>query len=273
MAALCVLASGCGGSTSETQTTGSTAPATRSSGTSTAKALPVAPAGGTKARKVVLTGGTGATGGKALSFAATTRAQLAAEKPGSQLTLELRGVNLGKSPKPDFAHPDYVSETRCIGPSPCRWTVAPEAAAKYEFRAFLVDLEGHKVSGLSKPVRIDWSAPPRPRDVTLLINGKKLPITALDGEDNEDNYHPIPVGKVHVKAVWKTDAGGTGYHVTISHANPAVDAVCTTGTTCEVKKPASIDKGMEQEWTVKLLTTRGKQLVSGFKVCLVGAAA
>jgi hypothetical protein len=228
---------------------------------------PPSPPSPPKGPKIALSGGTTATEGKAMSFVGSTRVKLATETEGGTLGLELRGVNLNRTPRASFDHPDYVDKTPCVG-SPCEWTVAPDAAAKYEFRAFLIDIGSHKASDRSQPVQIAWAPPPRPRDIVLLINGKKLPITALG--DETDEYHKIPVAPQQVKALWKTDAGGTGYQVAISHGEATPDQTCSTGTSCIVPKKVPIGAGEEMEWQLELLTAKGKKLVSGFKVCVQG---
>jgi hypothetical protein len=111
LAALAVVAlvAGCGGSKSDE---GSSAP-------------PVEP-----------TVGDQVTGGKALVFAATTGETLVGL--GGRYAIELRGIESGSGS--DFEKPDVLAESRCRVP-PCEWTVAPETAGDYEFRAFLVEFQ------------------------------------------------------------------------------------------------------------------------------------
>ena len=223
---------------------------------------------GGKSSSVELQGGMEGTGGKALFFTATTGEELAQAKVGSNLALELRGINVTRTPRATYDHADYVG-TRCAGP-PCEWTVAPDEAARYEFRAFLVDLRNGKSAGQSDPVQAAWDAPPRPRGLKLLINGKEQPITPL--ESTTDDYIHIPAGKLRVEAVWNGDASGTGYEVAITNSQPPVDETCSTGTSCRVPAKVPILDSQEMSWVVKVQTTSGHKLVSSFKVCLEGRA-
>ena len=223
---------------------------------------------GSSSASVELEGGTEATGGKAIVFTATTDEELAQVKVGSNLALELRGINLSSTPRASFDRADYVNKTRCAA-EPCEWTVAPNAAATYEFRAFLVDIRDGESSGSSEPVEVVWDAPPRPRAVKLLVNGKRQPITPL--ETGTDEYIDIAAGKLQVEAVWTGDVSGTGYEVAISNTQPPVDETCTTGTSCRVPAAVPILDTQELTFVVKVQTTQGQKLVSGFKVCLKGA--
>ncbi len=208
------------------------------------------------------------TGGKALLFSATTGEKLAQAKAGSHLALELRGIDLDSTPRATYDHADYVA-ARCAA-SPCEWAVAPDKAGTYEFRAFLVDFITGKSTGESQPVKAAWDAPPRPRGLKLLINGKQLPITPL--ESDIDEYKDVPAGKLQVEAVWTGDASGTGYEVAISNSQPPVDKRCSTGTSCRVDEKVPILAKQEMSWVVKLQTARGHKPVTGFKVCLAGHA-
>jgi len=223
---------------------------------------------GSSSSSVELQGGSESTGGKALVFTASTEKALAQVKVGSTLALELRGINLSDSPRATYDHADYV-ETRCAA-EPCEWTVAPNAAGKYEFRAFLVDIRDGKSTDRSEPVEVDWEAPPRPRAIRLLVNGKRQPITPLD--TGTDEYIDIAVGKLDVEAVWAGDASGTGYEVAITNSQPPVDEKCSTGTSCRVPAKVPILDTQEMTWVVKVQTTRGQKVVTGFKVCLAGRA-
>jgi len=224
---------------------------------------------GSSSPSVELEGGTEATGGKALFFTATTQEKLAQAKAGSSLVLELRGIDLTRTPRATYDRADYVDKTRCAAP-PCEWTVVPGAAATYEFRAFLLDFVNGETAGRSEPVEVVWDAPPRPRALKLLINGKPQPATPL--ESTADEYIDIPAGKLQVEAVWTGDASGTGYEVAITNSQPPVDERCSTGTSCRVPADVPILDGQEMSWVVKVQTTRGQKLVTGFKVCLAGRA-
>jgi hypothetical protein len=216
---------------------------------------------GSSEPSVELKGGTQATGGKALVFTASTDEKLAIA--GGKYQLELRGVDLKRHDRPD-----YRDKHVCAGP-PCEWTVVPDTASTYEFRAFLVDFQSGKSAGQSQPVQLVWAAPPAPRGLKLLINGKRLPTTPLEG--GTDDYLKIPAGKVQVEAKWTTEARGTGYYVLISAGNRDY-ARCSTGTSCRVPAKAPLLDGQEVSWVAKILTTRGDKLVTGFKVCLEGSA-
>jgi hypothetical protein len=47
-------------------------------------------------------------------------------------------------------------------------------------------------------------------------------------------------------------------------------ARCSTGTSCAVPEKVEIAADQEVSWEARIETTRGKKLVSGFKVCLDG---
>ena len=76
---------------------------------------------------------------------------------------------------------------------------------------------------------------------------------------------------MQVEAVWIGDASGTGYEVAITNSRPPVDEKCSTGTSCRVPQKVPILDTQEMTFMVKVLTTRGQKLVTGFKVCLKGA--
>jgi hypothetical protein len=213
---------------------------------------------------VELAGDTQATGGKALVFTASTGEKLSVD--GGNFALELRGVDLKRPQRATYNRPDYLDRHRCDA-KPCEWTVIPNAASTYEFRALLIDLLSNKSVRRSRPVQVVWAAPPRPHALKLLVNGKNPPTTPLDGDD----YNDIPAGKLQVEARWTTDARDTGYYLTISIGD-RVYARCSTGTSCLVPAKVAILVDQEISWTVKLLTTRGDKVVTGFKVCLDGRA-
>ena len=210
------------------------------------------------------------TGGKALLFKASTDAKLSGTV-GGYYALELRGINVSRTEHATYDRPDYRDKVRCFV-LPCEWTVIPDAAAKYEFRTFLIDQRKEKSAGESEPVEVDWAAPPRPHSLKLLFNGKSLPTLALDGGDE---YIDFPAGKVHVEGQWTTDARDTGYHVVISTVAPQekVFARCTAGTSCVVPVKTRLLVDREVSWVMTVVTTRGGKVVSGARVCLAGKAA
>lgn len=110
----------------------------------------------------------------------------------------------------------------------------------------------------------------KPRALKLLINGKRLPITAFGGPDR---YNPITVSKLHVVARWTGNLTGTGYRIQISTTEPAqkIWRTCKTGTSCPVSQAVPIRKGQEFSWTVRIVRveTHLYQVVGGFMVCLV----
>jgi hypothetical protein len=214
---------------------------------------------------VELEGGTAATAGKALTFIASTDKTLGSEK-GGVYAIELRGVDANAGDRASFDKPDYVDKSRCIA-EPCEWTVVPKSAANYEFKAFLIDLRNNKEAGGSNPVELDWKAPPRPKGITLYVNGTTPATTPLDADD----YTEFPVGQLQVEAKWTTDARDTGYYVRLSMGDQ-VYARCTVGTSCRVRKKFPLGLEEEMSWTVQLMTTRGNKVADGFKVCLEGAA-
>ncbi len=223
---------------------------------------------GSSGSSIELQDGSDATGGKALFFKASTDERLAGS--GGDFALELRGIDVAHK-NATYDRPTYHDKVRCIV-LPCEWTVAPDAASTYEFRAFLIDQRKNKPAGKSAPVEVDWAAPPRPHALELLVNGKSMPVIPLDGGDE---YIDIPAGKLQVEAQWTTDARDTGYVVVISTAEPQdrVYARCSTGTSClvPVKVPILVDQ--EVSWVVEVLTTRGGKVVTGGRVCLDGRAA
>jgi hypothetical protein len=110
----------------------------------------------------------------------------------------------------------------------------------------------------------------KPHGLTLLINGKKLPITPFSGPDR---YTPIKASTLRVKALWQGSLAGTGYKVVISTTEPGVRTyrTCSTGTTCVVPRLVAIHNHEEMSWVVKIMKVRGHitQILSGFMVCLV----
>jgi hypothetical protein len=215
--------------------------------------------------EVILAGGPEATGGKALSFVASTEAPL--RGAGGVHALELRGVDADGDAS--FDEPDFRDPKRCTLP-PCQWDVLPDKAATYEFRAFLVDVtDGDKTDGESAAVEAVWTAPPRPQEIELLINGKRQKITPLTGGDD---YVGTPVGKLKAVARWATDARGTGYYVVLATTQPKkqTHATCRTGTTCSAPQAMPIGVDEEMTWEVRVVTVKGDRVVDGAKVCLVG---
>jgi hypothetical protein len=220
--------------------------------------------GSGKPPPVQLEGGTAATGGKAIVLDASTEEKLASQQ-GGVYAVELRGIDKGAGDA-SFDRPGYVDKTRCVA-SPCTWTVVPAKASTYEYKAFLVDLRNGSDAGASDPVRLDWTAPPRPEAIRLFVNGKTPPTTPLTGED----YSKFPAGPLHVEAKWQTDAGRTGYYVQLSIGNK-VYAKCSTGTSCPVPEEVPLAADDLMSWTVQLLTSKGDKVADGFKVCLDSSA-
>ncbi len=220
---------------------------------------------GSSTPPVQLEGGTGAAGGKALVFSASTDETLAAQKDGVY-AMELRGID-ADADGASFDEPAYVDKTRCVV-SPCEWTVVPAKASTYEFKSFLVDLKTNEDAGSSDPVKLDWTAPPRPEAIKLFINGKTPKSTSLD----DDDYTKFAAGPLQVEAKWATDASGTGYYVKISEG-AREHARCATGTSCRVPGTVPLTAKDLMEWKVELLTTKGDKLADGFKVCLDASAA
>jgi hypothetical protein len=81
------------------------------------------------------------------------------------------------------------------------------------------------------------------------------------------------LGKLDVEAQWTKDARQSGYSVVVSTTEPDArdDAIGSTGTSCVVRKRVAIAPNEEMSWTVKVVTTKGKRLVMGVRVCLAGA--
>jgi hypothetical protein len=213
---------------------------------------------------VHLGGGGHAKAGAALRITAKTSLTLAGA--GGHFALELRGIDLTAAKRATYARPDYTGK-RCTA-TPCSWSVARSGVA-YEFRAFLIDLRNGKSAERSLPLRT-WWARAQPHALTLLINGKHLPTTALTS--GVDHYNNIAAGPMHVVAHWTTDARGTGDYVAISTLEPQVKnfASCSTGTSCVVTQQVPILHNQEVSWQVEVLTKRGHKLVRGFRICLNG---
>jgi hypothetical protein len=116
------------------------------------------------------------------------------------------------------------------------------------------------------------ATPPRPHALQVFINGKRQKTSRLVG--GADNYVPIAARTLHVVARWRTNARGTGYHVRISTSEPRVRtyALCFRGTSCRVAKAVPIGAEDEMSWEVRVVRTRGKLVVAGVKVCLVGSS-
>jgi hypothetical protein len=111
----------------------------------------------------------------------------------------------------------------------------------------------------------------KPHGLTLLFNGKKLPITPFSGPDH---YVPIKPVVLHVAAHWLTNLQGTGYKVVISTTEPGLHtyATCVSGTSCIVRKPVPIVHNEEMSWTVRVIKVQPHRItiLSGFMVCLIG---
>ena len=208
---------------------------------------------------------THSTNGKALVFTAATNAKFATAK-GSLYALELRGFD-SDSANASFERPTFTDPNRCIGGSTCQWTVAPDKAGNYQYKVFLLDLVHDKTAGESNAVHLNWAAPPRPSSIKLAVNGKTPPSVPLSG----DHYSDFPAGPMQVEAKWNTDAGDTGYYVTIG-IDDKVYARCSSGTSCSVPKQVPLPAGQEVSWVVQLMTTKGNKVAGGFKTCLKGVA-
>ena len=110
----------------------------------------------------------------------------------------------------------------------------------------------------------------RPTNVKVLVNGKRFAITPLYG--GADEYLPVKTGRMRVEARWQGNATGSGYYVVVSTSEPMSRdyATCRRGTSCLVSQRPRILDGQEMTWTVSIFKTRGKRLVTAYKVCLVG---
>lgn len=212
---------------------------------------------------VDLAGGSSTTAGKSLSFAASTDAKLTGA--GGNLELELRGIDLTRSPRATYARPDYAGK-RC-GSSLCRWVVV-RGISKYEFTAFLVDRRNGKSVGQSRPVRAVWAKPPLrpPQDVKYLINGTKLRSSEL--EKGTDNYLPIRPGRLQVGVSWTGKLNGT--YVLITDSSSKTTKTCSTGTSCVATRTARVRNKQEMSWSIQVLTLKGRKMLSNTIICLVG---
>ena len=147
----------------------------------------------------------------------------------------------------------------------------PEAATTYEVKAFLVNLDSRKPVAESPPVRTIWSPPPRPQDIEVLVNGKKMPLTELKAGDI---YIDVPAGKIEVEARWTNDIRDSGHYVVVATSAPKerVYATCRTGTSCPVPAKVPLVVDQEMSWQVRVMTTLGDKLADGKQVCLIGRA-
>ena len=206
------------------------------------------------------------TGSKVLFLTASTSETLS--RGGGNYGIELRGTDL-EHPLED-AGLGNLAALRCDVP-PCEWTIVPETASTYEFRAVLLDLTNGMSAAESPPIRAVWTAPPRPHAFKFLVNGKSLPTSPLNAGDS---YIPVRARKIEVETQWTTDAGGTGYYVVVSTVAPKEKeyARCSTGTSCLVPTMVPLKVGQEMSWNVKVLTTRGDKVASAFQVCAIGKA-
>ena len=220
--------------------------------------------GGSSSSAVELENHTASTGGKALVLTASTDEKLVQQ--GSNLVLALKGIDTEK-PGASYEQPDYTAQAQCTA-SPCEWTVVPDKASTYEFKAYVVDAESQEESGSSDPVAAEWTAPARPEDFTFLINGKSYPLTPV--AEGIDEYLPVPTGAMQVKATWNGDAAGTGYSIVLTNGRQ-VNETCSTGTSCAVPQDVPIDSEQEMNWHLQVVTAQGGKPVEAFQVCLIGS--
>jgi hypothetical protein len=115
----------------------------------------------TATRKVQLAVGTKSTGGQALVFRASAVKAIASHR-GGLYALELHGIDASLDPAP------FIDQDRCVGGHTCEWTVVPDKAGGYEYRAFLLDYAHHTAVGESNTVRVRWPAPPRRKAIAFL---------------------------------------------------------------------------------------------------------
>jgi hypothetical protein len=210
---------------------------------------------------------TAVTGGKALVLTASTDEQLVQQ--GGDLVLELRGIDTSRTPRATYDKPDYAPPGQCTS-SPCEWTLAPDEDATWEFKAFLVNLQTRATGGESDPLQADWTATPRPKDFTLVVDGKSYAAEEVVGAT--DTYLPVPPGTLDVEARWTGDAGSTGYAVVLTNGRE-VEERCATGTSCAAPGEVPLQEEQELDWRLHVYTAQGNKLVESFQVCLVGKAA
>jgi hypothetical protein len=225
-------------------------------------ALAAGPAGAA-VPTVSITGGGQAASGKSLPFTAKVNVKL-----GTRFALELRGIDLKRSPRSSFNQPEYRDPRTCKR-LPCSWGVTSQVPIDYEFRAFLVDPRNGTPIAASAGVRGIWSSGPQPHGFRFFVNGKPIKLGPIDGSDN---YIEVPSGKARIETRWTTDAGPTAFSVVVSTVEPtdATYATCKSGTVCRVPVRVPIGKGVEMSWHVSVVTKRGRQLVIGYQACLLG---
>jgi len=109
----------------------------------------------------------------------------------------------------------------------------------------------------------------KPHGLELLMNGKKLPITALGGPDR---YNAINAGHLRVQAKWHSSLTGTPYRVQIQTTEPTVRTwrTCSTGRSCRLKHKVRMLAGEQMSWTVRLVMKKRHflKVLSAFMVCL-----
>ena len=107
-----------------------------------------------------------------------------------------------------------------------------------------------------------------PVNFAIVINGRTL--SSAQVAKGSESYLPVGAGRLSVGARWKTDLNGTGYYVKISDKGSADLRRCRIGTACEVRASKDIIDGQEMTWSIQVLRTRDRTLVSQKFVCLVG---
>ena len=108
----------------------------------------------------------------------------------------------------------------------------------------------------------------KPANFAIVVNGRTL--TSAQVAKGAEAYLPVGAGHLTVGARWKADLNGTGYYVKIADKGSADLRRCRIGTSCEVRASKDIIDGQEMTWSIQVLRTRDRTLVSQKFVCLVG---
>jgi hypothetical protein len=109
----------------------------------------------------------------------------------------------------------------------------------------------------------------RPHALKLYVNGRHVAIVPIIG--GSDDYAQLHSNAMFVQARWTGDAAGSGYFVRLSTDEPKtkVYAICAAGTVCQTAKPVPLGIDIETSWHIEVVSNKTKQVVAGYKYCLV----
>jgi hypothetical protein len=110
------------------------------------------------------------------------------------------------------------------------------------------------------------SAAARPSNFRIWVNGHAL--TAAQLSTAQDNYVPVPNGRLTLRVTWVTNLKGTGHRVIITSPGGTDRRRCVSGTSCVLVPKRAVTHGTESSWSIQIY--KGSKLVSEKVVCLVG---